>query len=87
MRDALSADNAVRRRAEETLRRWASRQGFAVALAKRLAENATAADGDDPLWMPKRRLAGMLLQQCVRSHWGSKAAALGAIAEEDKAEV
>ncbi|CAM9873718.1 unnamed protein product, partial [Scytosiphon promiscuus] len=67
---ALSGDNKVRRGAEATLRSAQAHRGFAIALARALADG----DGDRSLAArpeeePKRLMAGVLLQQFVRDRW------------------
>ena len=94
LRDALSEDNAIRRTAEQRLSYGKLRRGYSVALARRLAKNAPPSGsvvGDvstssaDHMFMPKRLLAGMLLQQFVQDHWAARGRLT--IPPEDKAQV
>lgn len=94
LRDALSEDNAIRRAAEEKLGFVKLRQGYSIALAKRLSTNAPTS-GDlgnvsalhtDQMFMPKRLMAGMLLQQFVRDYWAARSSFIF-IPQEDKTQV
>lgn len=97
---ALSADNAVRRRAEDRLKIGSAQRGYAVALANilNINEGAPACDSpgtaaatgesrqaEDPVSLPKRLMAGMLLQHFVRDSW--ERANNGLLPPEDKAQV
>lgn len=82
---ALSADNAVRRQAEERLSHAASQRGFAVALATKFATNnndrTMASNGS--MADAHRLMAGAVLLRFVRRRW-EQASYCSA---EDKAQV
>lgn len=94
LRDALSEDNAIRRKAERKLEFAKLRRGYSVALAKRLSRNAPTSDDlgnvaalqTDQMFMPKRLMAGMLLQQFVRDYWTPRSSFIF-IPQEDKTQV
>lgn len=92
---ALSADNTVRRKAEETLSYASTQRGWPVALAKRLSQNYgndnndgdnnnTAIRDADPTG-GQRLMAGMLLQHFVRDRW--EVACPTVLTQDDKAQV
>lgn len=94
LRDALSEDNAIRREAEKKLGFAKLRRGYSLALAKRLSRNAPTSDDlgnvaalqTDQMFMPKRLMAGMLLQQFVRDYWTVQSSFIF-IPQEDKTQV
>lgn len=85
---ALSGDNKVRRGAEVTLRSAQAHRGFAIALARALANgdgDRAASSSMRPEEEPKRLMAGVLLQQFVRDRW--EVAGDAVLPREDKSQV
>lgn len=72
----LSADNAVRRQAEEKLSYATTQRGFAAALATKLSANQTHSP-----------LAGALLLRFVRANWDQASYCATVLLPQDKEQV